>query len=212
MSGPDLFCQPRRFRRGATLTLLFTSVLVTGAATGSFPDAGQPDRKSASGTARSGSRHDDVEKAAEAIARCSKLAAFGVGGGSTVAVAEIENRFFRLGIAVNHSSDPRLMRMIAATLGRGDVVLAVSTSGNMTEVIEAANGINLWEQWAQLEIDAAQKRTYKLPATRAEYAGIAISLARQEKPDTSAYNDPEVVYRAEEKNHVGLVVRSPKAA
>ncbi len=81
---------------------------------------------------------DDVEKAAEAIARCSKLAAFGVGGGSTVAVAEVENRFFRLGIAVNHTSDPRLMRMIAATLSRGDVVLAVSTSGNIAEVIEAA--------------------------------------------------------------------------
>ena len=54
---------------------------------------------------------EDIEKAAEAIARCSKLAAFGVGGGSTVAVAEVEHRFFRLGIAVNHSSDPRLMLM-----------------------------------------------------------------------------------------------------
>ena len=26
--------------------------------------------------------------------------------------------------------------------------------------------------------------------------------------DTLAYNDPEIVYRAREKNHVGLVVRS----
>ena len=67
-----------------------------------------------------------------------RLAAFGVGGGSTVAVAEVENRFFRLGIAVNHSSDPRLMRMIAATLGRNDVVVAISTTGIIAEVIEAA--------------------------------------------------------------------------
>lgn len=81
---------------------------------------------------------EDVEKAAEAVARCSRLAAFGVGGGSTVAVAEVENRFFRLGIAVNHSSDPRLMRMIAATLGRDDVVIAISTTGIIAEVIEAA--------------------------------------------------------------------------
>jgi DNA-binding MurR/RpiR family transcriptional regulator len=81
---------------------------------------------------------DDVDRAAEAIAGCAKLAAFGVGGGSTVAVAEVEHRFFRLGIAVNHSSDPRLMRMIAATLGRKDVVIAVSTTGKATEVIEAA--------------------------------------------------------------------------
>ena len=82
---------------------------------------------------------DDVERAAEAIVGCSRLAAFGVGGGSTVAVAEVENRFFRLGIAATHSSDPRLMRMIAATLGSDDVVVAVSTTGNITEVIEAAS-------------------------------------------------------------------------
>ena len=81
---------------------------------------------------------EDIEKAAEAISRCSKLAAFGVGGGSTLAVAEVEHRFFRLGIAVSHSSDPRLMLMIAATLGRDDVVIAISTTGAAAEVIEAA--------------------------------------------------------------------------
>jgi DNA-binding MurR/RpiR family transcriptional regulator len=83
-------------------------------------------------------RKEDVEKAAEAIANCSRLAAFGVGGGSTVAVTEVEHRFFRLGIAVTHSSDPRLMRMIAATLGRNDIVIAISTTGSAAEVIEAA--------------------------------------------------------------------------
>jgi DNA-binding MurR/RpiR family transcriptional regulator len=82
---------------------------------------------------------DDVEKAAEMIAACGKLAAFGVGGGSTVAVAEIEHRFFRLGVAVSHTSDPHLMRMIASTLGKTDVVIAVSTTGNAADVIEAAS-------------------------------------------------------------------------
>ncbi|MFJ5529356.1 S41 family peptidase [Streptomyces sp. NPDC093261] len=47
MSARDLFCQPRRARHGAALTLVFASVLVAGAATGWFgetvrrtPDAG----------------------------------------------------------------------------------------------------------------------------------------------------------------------------
>ncbi|WP_435284063.1 S41 family peptidase [Streptomyces koelreuteriae] len=65
MSGRDPFCQPRRIRRGAALTLLFTSVLVAGAATGSLPQA---DRKSAPDEARSatpGGRHADVARAAE---------------------------------------------------------------------------------------------------------------------------------------------------
>ncbi|MFF7312904.1 S41 family peptidase [Streptomyces sp. NPDC008137] len=65
MSGRDPFCQPRRIRRGAALTLLFTSVLVAGAATGSLPQA---DRKSAPDEARSAEqagRHADVARAAE---------------------------------------------------------------------------------------------------------------------------------------------------
>ncbi|WP_078973070.1 S41 family peptidase [Streptomyces sp. MMG1533] len=68
MSGRDLFCQPRRIRRGAALTLLFTSVLVAGAATGSFPEAGGRDRKTSSDTtiaAASAGRHEQVAKAAE---------------------------------------------------------------------------------------------------------------------------------------------------
>jgi RpiR family transcriptional regulator, carbohydrate utilization regulator len=83
-------------------------------------------------------RKDDVEKAAKAIANCSRLTAFGIGGGSTMAATEVEHRFFRLGVAVSHSSDPKLMRMMAATLGRNDVVVAISTTGNSSEVIEAA--------------------------------------------------------------------------
>jgi len=66
MSGRDLFCQPRRIRRGAALTLVFASVLVAGAAAGSFDEPDLSDRKSGSGTARSTavSSHEDVAKAA----------------------------------------------------------------------------------------------------------------------------------------------------
>jgi len=66
MSGRAPLCQPRRIRRGAALTLVFASVLVAGAATGSFDEPERSDRKSASGTARSASvgRHEDVAKAA----------------------------------------------------------------------------------------------------------------------------------------------------
>jgi hypothetical protein len=37
---------------------------------------------------------------------------------------------------------------------------------------------------------------------------VILSLARQEEPDTSAYNDPEVVYRIKKHHHAGLIVRS----
>ncbi|WP_306322394.1 MULTISPECIES: S41 family peptidase [unclassified Streptomyces] len=38
MSGPDAFSRPRRIGRGASLTLIFVTVLAAGAATGSWPE------------------------------------------------------------------------------------------------------------------------------------------------------------------------------
>ncbi|MGP4089267.1 S41 family peptidase [Streptomyces sp. KR55] len=69
MSGPDPFCQPRRLRRGAALTLVFASVLVAGAATGSLPTSDRKPTPGATRTAASAARPDEVtEAAAEAMA------------------------------------------------------------------------------------------------------------------------------------------------
>jgi len=76
------------------------------------------------------------------------------------------------------------------------------------EMVETATGVNLWREWARIEI-AGGKQPYHLPATRSNYAGIILSLARQEEPDTSAYNDPEIALRLKKRHHAGLVLRSP---
>jgi biotin carboxylase len=77
----------------------------------------------------------------------------------------------------------------------------------INEMVEAATGINLWREWARIEV-AAENATYHLPPTREEYAGVILSLARQENPDTSAYNDPEVFLRIKKHHHAGLILRS----
>jgi len=79
----------------------------------------------------------------------------------------------------------------------------------ISDVLEAATGINIWREWARIEISngASPKRIKPL---RKDYAGIILSLAKQEEPDTSAYNDPEVVYRVKKKHHAGMIVQSPK--
>ena len=77
----------------------------------------------------------------------------------------------------------------------------------IADVLEAASGINLWREWARLEIDVDARLRLK---PRKEHAGIILSLARQEYPDTTGYNDPEIVYRVKKKHHAGLIVRSPK--
>jgi hypothetical protein len=80
---------------------------------------------------------------------------------------------------------------------------------HIADVLEAASGINLWREWARLEIDSTSGAPIKLKP-RKEHAGIILSLARQEYPDTNAYDDPEIVYRVKKKHHAGLIVRSPK--
>ena len=79
----------------------------------------------------------------------------------------------------------------------------------IADVLEAASGINLWREWARLVIGAKSGTRLKLKP-RKEHAGIILSLARQEYADTSAYDDPEIVYRVKKKHHAGLIVRSPK--
>jgi len=72
-------------------------------------------------------------------------------------------------------------------------------------MVEAATGINLWSEWAKLEICRTQGK-YELPPLKNRYSGVVMSLAKQEKPDTSAYTDPEIVHRLDMKYHVGFVV------
>ena len=77
----------------------------------------------------------------------------------------------------------------------------------INEMVEAATGINLWREWARIEV-AGGDGSYQLPPTREEYAGVILSLARQEWPDTSRYNDPEVALRIKKHHHAGLILRS----
>jgi biotin carboxylase len=80
---------------------------------------------------------------------------------------------------------------------------------NIAETIEAATGVNLWREWARVEVADASKTTYKVEPSREDFAGVIVSLARQEWPDTSNYVDPEIVWRLKKRHHVGLIVASP---
>ena len=78
----------------------------------------------------------------------------------------------------------------------------------IVDVIEAATGLNLWREWARVEI-AGEDGTYEPPPVRAYAGGIVLSLARQQMPDLSAYVDPEITIRVRKSHHAGLIVTSP---
>ena len=81
---------------------------------------------------------------------------------------------------------------------------------NIDELVAAATGINLWEEWAKIELAHLRREPYKLKRYHQEYAGLILCLARQEWPDLSAYNDAEIVWRlAHKEHHAGLIVASP---
>jgi len=79
----------------------------------------------------------------------------------------------------------------------------------IANVLEQACGFNLWREWARLETATAEN-PYKSPKIRQDYAGIAMCLAKEEKPDTSHYEDAEIVYRIKKPKHVGLIFYSNK--
>jgi biotin carboxylase len=77
---------------------------------------------------------------------------------------------------------------------------------HISDLVEAATGLNLWREWARIESESSP---YTVPAHNADYAGLLISLAKQEWPDLSPYNDPEVMWRLNKKHHAGVIFRSP---
>jgi hypothetical protein len=78
---------------------------------------------------------------------------------------------------------------------------------HIAELVEAATGVNLWAEWAKIEIGRGE-RLYEVSPTRRDFAGIVLSLAKQEEPDTSEYTDPEIVWRLKKRHHAGLIAAS----
>jgi hypothetical protein len=75
---------------------------------------------------------------------------------------------------------------------------------NLAEMIEAATSVNLWREWAKLELNS----DYKIPNFEKHYAAIIQSLAKVETPDLSQYVDSEICWKLAKKSHAGLIIKS----
>jgi hypothetical protein len=79
---------------------------------------------------------------------------------------------------------------------------------HISDLVEASTGINLWREWAKIELSQGES-PYVLPERRQGYAGLIVSLAKQEVPDMSAYSDPEVVWHLKGNPfHAGLIFKA----
>ena len=76
-----------------------------------------------------------MERAAEALLRARRILIFGVGGSAAVA-ADVQHKFFRLGLDAHALSDLNLQAISAAFAEKGDVVFAISHSGSSKAVVD----------------------------------------------------------------------------
>jgi biotin carboxylase len=81
----------------------------------------------------------------------------------------------------------------------------------IADVVEFATGVNLWAEWARIEVSSMRGEPYTLPYTKQDYAGSVLCLAKTAEPDTSMFNAPEIVYRMKKHHHAGMIVHSPDA-
>lgn len=77
---------------------------------------------------------------------------------------------------------------------------------NIEQLVEAAAGVNLWAEWARMEVAQVKGEAYQAPPDGGQYAGVLICLAQQEWPDLSPYQAEEIVYRIHKQQHAGLIV------
>jgi biotin carboxylase len=78
----------------------------------------------------------------------------------------------------------------------------------ISDLIETATGVNLWREWARLEVADLRGEPYLLPKFTEKYAGSVLCLAKTEQPDTSTFDAPEIVVRIKKHHHAGLIVCS----
>jgi hypothetical protein len=81
---------------------------------------------------------------------------------------------------------------------------------NIADLIEVASGVNLWAEWAKVETAAARGGVYQVTEDARQQAGLLVSLARHEWPDTTSFNEPELVWQLKKRHHVGFIVKSPQ--
>jgi carbamoylphosphate synthase large subunit len=83
---------------------------------------------------------------------------------------------------------------------------------NLAEMVEMSSGINLWREWARVEVAVALRKKYVLPKARYDCAGIVVSLSRHQWPDTQGFTESEIVWRMKKEYHIGLIVQSNQYA
>jgi len=81
---------------------------------------------------------------------------------------------------------------------------------HLADMVLAATGVNLWSEWAKIELACMDNSHYKTPRAKKENAGIIVSLSHQQTIDYGQFEDPEVWWTLPKEYHIGLIFQHPK--
>lgn len=129
-----------------------------------------------------------IEQATDVLANANRIAFLGVGGGSANVAREGANRFFRLGIPSEAHSDGYLQRMLSSTLSEGDVLVAISSSGQPAELLDS---VTIAKQYGATTISLT-----KTGSALAQLADISIQIDIPEDQDIYKPSASRLVYIA----------------
>ena len=79
---------------------------------------------------------DALAKAAEAICSAGKIAIFGLGNSSAIAI-DASHKFMRAGLNTHSYTDNHMQVIAASHLTEGDVAIGISHSGSSKDIVEA---------------------------------------------------------------------------
>jgi len=81
---------------------------------------------------------------------------------------------------------------------------------HLADMVEAASGVNLWKEWAKIELALLEDSTYKAPKAENGNAGIIVTLSKYEHIDYSQFQDEEIWWTLPKPYHVGLILKHEK--
>ena len=128
-------------------------------------------------------RHEDLERAATRIARARRVDCYGVGNVSMYMASDAQARFARLGMNCGAYFDAHLQLISAATMGKRDVVLAISYVGRMRSLLQA---VEVAREQGAMVVAITQPRT-PLAALADVVLPVVVPVDRAMRVGTEAY-------------------------
>ena len=126
---------------------------------------------------------EDLERAATRIARARRVDCYGVGNVSMFMASDAQARFARLGMNCGAYFDAHLQLISAATMGKRDVVLAISYVGRMRSLLQA---VSVAREQGAMVVAITQPRT-PLAALADVVLPVVVPVDRAMRVGTEAY-------------------------